>query len=99
MKRDAKVMSHWPGNKKSPGHSQGLSDIFRDSDRHSWNSSELDCPLDQPDGLMTDWSSRSQKSNIRVFHFADGAGNIGSDCLFEALWVHVIADETKEILG
>lgn len=99
MKRDAKVMSHGPGQENCPWRLDLFGYIARDCDRDSRNASGFNRALDQSDGLMADRSSGGQQGGVGSFVFGNGFGDIIGHSTFEFLRVHVVADEAKETLA
>jgi len=54
--------------------------------------------LDQSDGLMTDRSSGDQQGDVGSLLDRHGLGNIMGNGALEFFRIHVVADETEEIL-
>jgi hypothetical protein len=69
--RRTKVMTHWPGNENRTRSFDGGGHVFGYRDRDGRNSAFFNLSLNQSDRLMTYWSGRSQKGNVRPFFFVD----------------------------
>jgi hypothetical protein len=95
---NAEMMSHWPRDKDGTRHIDSFRHVLRDGNRDGWNSERFNLSLNQSNGLMADRSSRGEQCDVGPLLLHNRTGDVRGDGGFECLWIHVVTDETEEVL-
>ena len=96
VKRHAEVMTHHKRHKDRSRWLAMLRHVESNRDRNCRNTSSLNGALHERDGLVSYWSSGTQKRRISALGYYR-VGDVFGQCSFKALRVHLVADERKEV--